>query len=457
MNEYQSLSHTKWECKYHVVFIPKYRRKVLYGHLRKHLGEVFRELARHRESLIEEGHLRPDHVHMLLSIPPKYAVAQVVGDLKGKSAIYIARTFGGKVRNFVGAQFWARGYFVSTVGRDEKVIRQYIEHQEAEDQRLEALRKLLGGSFIVKFTLDGWSEFAEHQVQVAEVDHRSGRSWGALIVLAVPPRPAGPRIRALHHPAVAHGRETWAAWGTGLHCESPAGPIFRQPRVERRIIIFGSATDCLQAGTVVRTDLREQGRSGGAIVNLGARNQARQQQAQGSDQHMPLASLDFLAAVVAAVCAADLGGLHRLTSAARRAGRGLTSGCPADLRPHCRQQRGPGPLIAPLDKVGVDRALRQQILGQPVPLAPTAVQIEQRVNDLSHVHFARVPSPVGLRGRNQRSQDSPLLVRQIRGIRLPILSFHRQVRAPSLGKYAPTVPQIMLFAKPGFRRASDSH
>lgn len=99
MTEYQSLSHTKWECKYHIVFIPKYRRKVLYGQLRRHLGEVFRELAGQRESTIVEGHLQPDHVHMLLSIPPKYAVAQVVGYLKGKSAIHIARTYGGRPRN----------------------------------------------------------------------------------------------------------------------------------------------------------------------------------------------------------------------------------------------------------------------------------------------------------------------------------------------------------------------
>jgi putative transposase len=140
MNDHQSLSHTKWECKYHVVFIPKYRRKVLYGQLRQYLGEVFRELARHKESRIEEGHLQADHVHMLLSIPPKYGVAQVVGYLKGKSAIHIARTYGGRERNFVGEQFWARGYFVSTVGRDEDVIRRYIQEQEAEDKRLEQLK-----------------------------------------------------------------------------------------------------------------------------------------------------------------------------------------------------------------------------------------------------------------------------------------------------------------------------
>ena len=139
MDEHESLSHTKWDCKYHVVLIPKYRRKVLYGQLRKHLGEVLRTLALQRESRIEEGHLQPDHVHMMISIPPKYAVSQVVGYIKGKSAIHLARTYGERKRNFVGQHFWARGYFVSTVGRDDEVIRQYIRNQEKEDQRLEQL------------------------------------------------------------------------------------------------------------------------------------------------------------------------------------------------------------------------------------------------------------------------------------------------------------------------------
>ena len=139
MDEHESLTHTKWDCKYHVVFIPKYRRKVLYGQLRKHLGEVLRTLALQRESRIEEGHLQPDHVHMMISIPPKYAVSQVVGHIKGKSAIHLARTYGERKRNFVGQHFWARGYFVSTGGRDDEVIRQYIRNQEKEDQRLEQL------------------------------------------------------------------------------------------------------------------------------------------------------------------------------------------------------------------------------------------------------------------------------------------------------------------------------
>ena len=139
MTDYAKLNHSTWECKYHIVFIPKCRRKVLYGSLRRHLGEVFHELARQKESKIEEGHLMPDHVHMMLSIPPKYSVAQVVGFIKGKSAIAIARQFMGRKQNFVGQSFWARGYFVSTVGRDEQIIRQYIRIQEKEDQRAERL------------------------------------------------------------------------------------------------------------------------------------------------------------------------------------------------------------------------------------------------------------------------------------------------------------------------------
>ena len=139
MDRIESLNHTKWDCKYHVVFIPKYRRKALYGQLRVHLGDVFRELARQKESRVEEGHLMPDHVHMMLSIPPKYAVSQVVGYIKGKSAIHLARVYGERKRNFVGQSFWARGYFVSTVGRDEEVIRNYMRHQEKEDEKLEQM------------------------------------------------------------------------------------------------------------------------------------------------------------------------------------------------------------------------------------------------------------------------------------------------------------------------------
>jgi len=130
MSEIRSANHTRWECKYHIVFIPKYRKKVIYGEIKKDLGELFHRLAKQKECIIEEGHLMGDHVHMLISIPPKHSVAQVVGFIKGKSAIHIAREYGGRKRNFVGQSFWARGYFVSTVGRDEEVIRNYIRHQD---------------------------------------------------------------------------------------------------------------------------------------------------------------------------------------------------------------------------------------------------------------------------------------------------------------------------------------
>lgn len=139
MRRIGSLNHSRWECKYHVVFIPKYRKKAIFGRIRSELGEIFRRLAEQKESRIEEGHLMPDHVHMMISIPPKYAVAQFVGFIKGKSAIHIARRYAEVKRNFVGQHFWARGYFVSTVGRDEEVIRDYIRHQEHEDRRADQM------------------------------------------------------------------------------------------------------------------------------------------------------------------------------------------------------------------------------------------------------------------------------------------------------------------------------
>lgn len=132
---YQSLSHSRWNCKYHIVFVPKRRRKAVFGNIRKNLGAIFHELARQKESRILEGHLMPDHVHMCVEIPPKYSVASVIGFLKGKSAIAIARQFGGRERNFRGEHFWARGYAVSTVGFELEQVRAYIREQDAEDEQ----------------------------------------------------------------------------------------------------------------------------------------------------------------------------------------------------------------------------------------------------------------------------------------------------------------------------------
>lgn len=131
---YQSLSHSRWDCKYHIVVIPKKRRKVLFGKIRKDLGAILHELARQKESAIIQGHCLTDHVHMLVSIPPKYAVAQVIGFMKGKSAIAIARKYLGKERNYSGEHFWARGYAVSTAGFEVDQIREYITNQEKNQE-----------------------------------------------------------------------------------------------------------------------------------------------------------------------------------------------------------------------------------------------------------------------------------------------------------------------------------
>jgi putative transposase len=140
------LNHSTWECKYHVVFTPKYRKKVLFGKIKQQLGKVFHDLARRKECRIEEGHLMADHVHMLISIPPKYSVAEIIGYMKGKSSIWVAQNVERKMRNFLGHKFWARGYFVTTVGRDEEVIRLYIQNQELADKQLDQLEMKLGAS-----------------------------------------------------------------------------------------------------------------------------------------------------------------------------------------------------------------------------------------------------------------------------------------------------------------------
>lgn len=143
MREWQSLSHVRWYCRYHVVFVPKYRKRVIYGALRKSIGVILRQLCQQEGVEIIEGHAMPDHVHLCLSIPPKFSVANTVGFLKGKSAIRIHREHLGRERGFTGFHFWARGYCVSTVGLDEQIVREYIRNQESEEKRQEQL--YLGG------------------------------------------------------------------------------------------------------------------------------------------------------------------------------------------------------------------------------------------------------------------------------------------------------------------------
>lgn len=134
MREWKNQSHVTWYCRYHIVIVPKYRRKRIYGALRKEMGPMLQELCRRFGIELVEGHAMPEHIHMCLSIPPKFSVANTIGKLKGKSAIMIAQRFGRK-RNFTGMQFWSRGYCVSTVGLDEEVIRNYIRTQEERDKK----------------------------------------------------------------------------------------------------------------------------------------------------------------------------------------------------------------------------------------------------------------------------------------------------------------------------------
>jgi len=137
MKDWQSQAHVKWECKYHVVILPKYRKKALYGRLRREIGRIFRELCRQKKIELLEGKAMPDHVHMLLSVPPRYSIAMTIGYLKGKSAIRIHRDLFKVKGTLFGRSFWARGYCVSTVGIDELAIRQYIQDQEQHQQNLE--------------------------------------------------------------------------------------------------------------------------------------------------------------------------------------------------------------------------------------------------------------------------------------------------------------------------------
>ena len=139
MREWQSQTHVRWYCRYHIVFVPKYRRRSLYGTLRRRVGKILRGLCRQHEVELVEGHAMSDHIHLCLSIPPKYSVANTVGFLKGKSAIRIHREYLGRQRQYTGFHFWARGYCVSTVGLDEEMVRAYIRHQEVEEKREEGL------------------------------------------------------------------------------------------------------------------------------------------------------------------------------------------------------------------------------------------------------------------------------------------------------------------------------
>lgn len=144
ITKYETLAHVKWECKYHIIFAPKYRKKLLYGQIKKRIGEIFRILSREKKVEIIEGHACIDHIHMVLSIPPKYSVAMIIGFLKGKSAIKLHQEFGGRYKNYRGWNFWSRGYCVSTIGLDEEEVKRYVREQENFDKNNEGSQMDMG-------------------------------------------------------------------------------------------------------------------------------------------------------------------------------------------------------------------------------------------------------------------------------------------------------------------------
>ena len=133
---YKSQSHVRWDCSYHVVFAPKYRKKILFGHVRDSLRDIFKKLAKQKGIEIIEGTVKPDHVHMMLSIPPKYSVSDIIGFLKGKSAIALHNRFSSR-KSVTQKSFWARGYFVRTTGLDQQMVEEYIRKQQDDDRNLD--------------------------------------------------------------------------------------------------------------------------------------------------------------------------------------------------------------------------------------------------------------------------------------------------------------------------------
>ena len=138
-NKHNSLSHTKWLCKYHIVFTPKYRRKIIYNQYRESIKEIIKSLCKYKGVEIIEGHLMADHVHMLVSIPPKYSVSSIMGYLKGKSALMIFDKHANLKYKFGNRYFWSEGYYVSTVGLNEATIAKYIREQEKHDIAIDKL------------------------------------------------------------------------------------------------------------------------------------------------------------------------------------------------------------------------------------------------------------------------------------------------------------------------------
>ena len=256
-------------------------------------------------------------------------------------------------------------------------------------------------------------------MHVTDLDHGGTRLGTPFVILAVAAGATVPGVGSLHDPAFPHRHKAACSLRSGLHFDMPARPIGLQPGVQRMIVILVVAKDRLQSGEVLRRDLIEQLGSGRSVVDVGTGNQYGDQQAQRIHQQMPLAALDFLAAIVTPVLTADFRRLHGLAVDADRAGRRLAAGLHADLGPQGVHKPRPSAVVAPLREILLGRALGKQVVRQHIPLATAAVEIQDRVDDLAHAHFSGASTPLRTRGWNQRLQDRPLLIGKVRGVRIP--------------------------------------
>src|SRR5262245_6167091 len=254
----------------------------------------------------------------------------------------------------------------------------------------------------------------QHKLNIADLDHSRTRFNTALIVLTVAPISPMPRVRALNHPAFLQRHEPFRPLWTSLHLDAPLGPMFGHPGVQSMVVILLIRKDRHETGKVLGRDETEQEWSRHPIVETRTGNEDSQHQAQRIDQQMPLAPFDFLAAIIPTRGAPDLRSLDRLAIDARGTRGRLAPRCHAGAFTQGLYYLGPSPVVAPLRKVIIDRALGQQIMRQHVPLAPAPVQIKKRVEDLPHVDLTRVPASwTRLGRRDQWCHDSPLLVRQV--------------------------------------------
>src|SRR6266436_3180677 len=262
------------------------------------------------------------------------------------------------------------------------------------------------------------------KMDITDLDHSSTGFYTALIVLTVPSIPAMPGIRPLNHPAFLQRREALRACRTHLDFDAPAGTMLGHPGVEGVIVRLLIRKNRLQTRQILGSDMAKQDRGCDPIIETSAGNQDGQQHPQRIDQQMPLAAFDVLAPIIPALRASPLGGLARLTLDAGSTGGRLTPCGHTNPLAQGPDQLRPCPIVTPLGKIVIDGTLGQHIMRQHIPLAATAVQGEQRIQDFPHVDLPRAPSSWALLGRgDHRSHDGPLLVRQIRGIFSPWLIF----------------------------------